>query len=261
MTNVQEYSTIANCEPGWSIEHCHRAIEISAVFEGKGIFSAENTSKEIQAGSIVLIQKNVDHSFRAITPIRFGVLMIEHLPEGTKSFFEQLITTNQTKIISLSTYELYWYKSLFKNWLRTISRPFLEEKHLLIKNWIGILLLSLLQNAHVEEEIFTISQAADFIRNNLDQDILMKYLTEQTGLSESTFRRCFKEEYGISPKQYQQQYRLAEAKWLLRSSERSFQEIGEYIGFSSVHSFSSWFKKCEEINPSEWRKRQQTGLL
>ncbi|MEK3886308.1 AraC family transcriptional regulator [Bacillus sp. FSL K6-3431] len=259
MVNIRTSSAIANHEPGWRIEHQHSAVEISVVFEGKGMFFAENQSKEIQEGSVVLVRKNVDHCFQAITPIRFGVLMIDYLPEGTTQFFEQLITTNRTKIISISPYELHQYLSLFKNWLRTISQPFLKEKNLLIKNWIEILLLNLLQNAHMGDKVFSVSQAADFIRNHLEQDIVMNNLAEQTGLSESTFRRYFKEEYGISPKQFQQQYRMAEAKWLLRSSEKFFQEIGENVGFSSVHSFSSWFKKYEGLNPSEWRKQQQIG--
>ncbi|WP_318615275.1 AraC family transcriptional regulator [Sporosarcina sp. YIM B06819] len=260
MVNIKTSSAFVNHEPGWHIEHQHSAIEISVVLEGKGLFCAENRLIEIQEGNVILVRKNVSHCFQAITPIRFGVLMIDDLPEGTTPFFEQLITTRQTKIISLSPYELQQYLSLFKNWLRTLSQPFLKEKNLLIKNWLEILLLNLLQNAHIGNKVFSVSQAADFIRNHLEQDIVMNHLAEQTGLSDSTFRRYFKEQYGISPKRFQQQYRMAEAKWLLRSSEKSFQQIGEIVGFSSVHSFSSWFKKYEGLNPSEWRKQQQIGL-
>ncbi|GHH99828.1 hypothetical protein AM1BK_33710 [Neobacillus kokaensis] len=258
--NFQTSSAIANHEPGWSIEHKHNSFEISAVFEGKGMFYTENLSKEIQEGSIVLIQKNIHHCYKAITPIRFGVLMINQLPQGTAQFFEQLMITNQTKIITLSSYELYWYMSLFKNWLRTISQPLLKEKDLLIKNWLDILLLHLLQHAHTEGKVISVSQAADYIRNHLNQKIVINDLAERTGLSESTFRRYFKEEYGVSPKQFQQEYRMAEAKWLIRTSDKSLQEIGEEVGFLSLHSFSSWFKKSENINPSEWKKLQQTGI-
>ncbi|WP_052427379.1 helix-turn-helix domain-containing protein [Neobacillus niacini] len=261
MEDIKISSAIVKHDAGWSIEHQHSSVEISTVLEGKGIFCTGNLSKEIQKGSVILIENNVDHCYKAATSIRFGVLMADGLPEETRKLFEQLITTNQSKIISLSSYELNWYMSLFKNWLSTISLPFLKEKNLLIKNWIEILLLSLLQHAHVGEKVISVTQAADVIRNHLDQEIIINHLAGQTGLSESTFRRYFKEEYGVSPKQFQQQYRMAEAKWLLRSSEKSIQEIGEHIGFSSVHPFSSWFKKCEGINPSEWRKLQQTGLL
>lgn len=260
MEEIKINSAIVKHEAGWSIEHQHNSVEISAVFEGKGIFYTRNLSKDIQEGSVILIGNNVDHCYRATTSIRFGVLMAEGLPEETRKLCEQLVTANQSKIISLSSYELNWYMSLFKNWLITISQPFLKEKNLLIKNWIEILLLNLLQHVHVGEKVISVSQAADIIRNHLDQEIIMNNLAEQTGLSESTFRRYFKEEYGVSPKQFHQQYRMAEAKWLLRSSDKSIQEIGEYVGFLSVHAFSSWFKKCEGINPSEWRKLQQTGL-
>lgn len=260
MKDIKISSAIVKHEAGWSIEHQHNSVEVSVVLEGKGIFYMGNLSKEIHEGSVILIGNNVDHCYKSATSMRFGVLMVDGLPEETRKLFEQLITINQSKIISLSSYELNWYMSLFKNWLITISQPFLKEKNLVIKNWIEILLVSLLQHAHGGENVLSVSQAADVIRTHLDQEININNLAEQTGLSESTFRRCFKEEYGVSPKQFQQQYRMAEAKWLLRSSEKSIHEIGEHVGFSTIHPFSNWFKKCEGISPSEWRKLQQTGL-
>ncbi|HZG75575.1 MAG TPA: AraC family transcriptional regulator, partial [Paenibacillus sp.] len=39
----------------------------------------------------------------------------------------------------------------------------------------------------------------------------------------------------------------------LGSTDRAVQEIGEAVGFETVHAFSAWFKKSVGVSPTEWK--------
>ncbi|PYI56274.1 helix-turn-helix domain-containing protein [Paenibacillus flagellatus] len=106
----------------------------------------------------------------------------------------------------------------------------------------------------------SIASAADYIRERPGAEISIRQLAGMAGLSESTFRRLFHETYGVSPKQFAQRCRLAEAQWLLRASAKPVRYVAEQTGFQSIHAFSAWFQRTVGLTPSEWRKRQGGGM-
>jgi len=74
-------------------------------------------------------------------------------------------------------------------------------------------------------------------------------------LSESHFRRSFKEAFNQSPIQYINMQRISQAKERIRYSNESFSDISEMFGFSSVYHFYHTFKREVGCSPSEYRKR------
>ena len=69
------------------------------------------------------------------------------------------------------------------------------------------------------------------------------------------FLRCFKKRYGMTPHQYLTQVRVQKAKWLLEHTEQSVTEICAAVGFESLGSFSSMFRRYVGEPPSYYRKR------
>ncbi|MBS4200465.1 helix-turn-helix transcriptional regulator [Bacillus sp. FJAT-49732] len=235
--------------------HKHQTYEISILLEGNAVFQLENAEFFLQEGSVVIIPPNLPHRIFAITSVRWGVIEITVMPKELKKLFYRLTHTEYPRIISLLQIYREQYEVLFRNWLKMISQPLIEEKKVIF-TWIEIFLLFLLQHSKTGYVPITIETTATYIRSNLHQEIRMRDLAILTGFSESNFRRKFKELYGINPKQFQQYYRMAEAKWLLVYTKKSLQIISEQIGFSNIHSFSSWFKQIEGLSPSEWRKNK-----
>jgi len=68
-----------------------------------------------------------------------------------------------------------------------------------------------------------------------------------------TIARRFTRAYGVSPKQYQLNRRLGEAKTLLRESTWSLTDIAYECGFYDSAQFSRIFKSSCEITPSTYR--------
>lgn len=234
----------------------HQELEITLIMEGSGRFCAHGREARVEPGNVVLIPSEVPHSFHALSPIRFGVLLVGRIPPEVRELFDRLIQEDRTRIIALSHLDRDRYERLFREWLRIHSSPLKDPlRNYLV--WVELLLLFLSEHSHSDHQALSISFIGDFIRQHIRDPMHVSTLAEMAGLSEDGFRKQFAKIYGMSPKQYQQQCRLAEAKWLLSSSDKDLLTLAESVGFSQLHSFSLWFKKMEGCPPSEWRNRQR----
>jgi AraC-like DNA-binding protein len=79
-------------------------------------------------------------------------------------------------------------------------------------------------------------------------------LAKDLGVAYSYFRRSFKDQTGMSPKQYQSELRLRRVKHLLQSTSRSIKEIAEELGYHSPFHLTQDFTKRTGQSPSAWRK-------
>jgi AraC-like DNA-binding protein len=76
-------------------------------------------------------------------------------------------------------------------------------------------------------------------------------------LSPYHFHRLFREVFGETPNKYLQRRRLANARQLLRSTDRTITEICLEIGFDSMTSFSALFRRIYGCSPRQYRSSLQ----
>ncbi len=67
----------------------------------------------------------------------------------------------------------------------------------------------------------------------------------------------FRQSMGVAPHQFVMQRRMARAKALLLSSNRSLTDIALACGFNSASHFSNRFKAAKGITPSQLRATQK----
>ncbi|MEC0232707.1 helix-turn-helix domain-containing protein [Paenibacillus alba] len=237
--------------------HRHPAVEISIVLEGRGMFEWSKRSV-METGHIVIIPPDLSHRFEAVTSVRFGVILLQGVSAPISELLKKLGggAKGAPLFLALSRLDKERFERLFREWLR-MKASFLKEKQANYAAWMEVLLLFLLEHSQQDLQGMTVTKAADYMRENMQESIQISDLAELTGFTEPAFRRVFEQMYGVSPKQYQQQCRLQEAKWLLSSTEKDIREIAEQVGFSRLHSFSQWFKQQEGLPPTVWRKSQR----
>ena len=68
----------------------------------------------------------------------------------------------------------------------------------------------------------------------------------------------FKQEYGMTPKEYADPLRLREAKGLPAEASEKVIDIAYQAGFSSLAAFNRFFKQQAGQAPTEYRKEHQT---
>lgn len=89
-----------------------------------------------------------------------------------------------------------------------------------------------------------------------EQADLCKKLNE-VGITGRRLADIFKDEYGMTPKAYADHLRLAEAKRLLKDTDKKVIDIAYSVGFGSLSAFYSFFKKEEKITPSEYQRESK----
>lgn len=88
--------------------------------------------------------------------------------------------------------------------------------------------------------------------------ITIEQLSREVALSPYYLIRLFRRIYQQTPHQYLIQVRIARAKELLSSSDLSITEICADVGFESLGSFSTLFRKTVGISPSAFRRSSQS---
>ena len=76
-------------------------------------------------------------------------------------------------------------------------------------------------------------------------------------LSPYHFHRLFREVFGETPNHYLQRRRLAHARELLSSTDRTVTEICLEVGFESMTSFSALFRRIYGCSPRQYRSSHQ----
>ena len=91
---------------------------------------------------------------------------------------------------------------------------------------------------------------ANYLKNITVEDIAKKLFSSKNRVIE-----VFKREYGVTPHKYITKLKLEQAKWLLTTTEKKADLIGEESGFSDYSLFYKAFVKEEGCSPIEWRKQ------
>lgn len=97
--------------------------------------------------------------------------------------------------------------------------------------------------------------AKDAMDRDWAEPIDLDALAAHAGYSRYHFVRVFRDLYGQTPGQYLSRRRIERAEDLLRTADLSVTEICTLVGFTSLGSFSSSFKKHTGLTPSEYRAR------
>lgn len=95
----------------------------------------------------------------------------------------------------------------------------------------------------------------DYIYDNLHSKISERDIAEYVSLSPSYISRLFKKEVGVNICTYIAVKRVETAQNMLKYSDYSPVDIGNYLAFTSHSHFISVFRKYTGMTPKEFRKK------
>ena len=138
-----------------------------------------------------------------------------------------------------------------------------------LKGYIRTLVIEIMR---LDEEITQIGQnvklnhyvdkAASYIERHYDEPIKVEDLASECGLSESHFRRIFKDSTNMKPLDYVNLIRINKACDLLRSGDYSMLDVGRKVGYQTASSFNRNFRELTGMSPLQWRmKSKKDGTL
>lgn len=97
-----------------------------------------------------------------------------------------------------------------------------------------------------------------FVRDSYRRpELNLSVVASAFGLKESYLYHFFKEAVGTTFTAHLESLRIEQACTLLRTTERSVDEITMLVGYGSAHSFRRAFKRCTGLSPSEFQRTQR----
>jgi len=98
-----------------------------------------------------------------------------------------------------------------------------------------------------------IASAAAYIHEHADQELDVGRLASAIRLSESHFRKLFREAHGRSARSLHRGVRMRRACQMLAYSGMNVSQVADALGFSTVHNFSRAFKQVTGDSPRRYR--------
>ena len=95
----------------------------------------------------------------------------------------------------------------------------------------------------------------DLIDRAYAEQLDIAALARSASVSQAYFSRSFKSAFGETPHQYLMSRRMERAMALLRAGDLSVTEVCFAVGFSSLGSFSTQFRRFVGDSPSAYRQR------
>jgi AraC-like DNA-binding protein len=102
-----------------------------------------------------------------------------------------------------------------------------------------------------------LSRALQAIHGDTGRSWTVETLAKLSNMSRATFARVFQETLGDTPMKYLTDWRMTVARDLLRTQDIPLAEVAERVGYSSLYSFATAFRRHHGQPPGRWR---QNGL-
>jgi AraC-like DNA-binding protein len=98
-------------------------------------------------------------------------------------------------------------------------------------------------------------RARDLLRDCLAEPVTLADCAAEAELSPWHLLRAFRETFGETPREFLTRLRIERAKHLLTVTGRSVTDVCLDVGFSSLGTFSTLFKRHVGHSPAEYRRR------
>ncbi|MEZ0362299.1 AraC family transcriptional regulator [Mycobacterium sp. pUA109] len=93
----------------------------------------------------------------------------------------------------------------------------------------------------------------EYLEHSLDAEISVAALAAQAEMPVADFVKAFAAAFHTTPHQFLLDRRMARAKTLLATTDRSITEIGAAVGFGTPSHFATTFKRRVGVTPSAYR--------
>ena len=168
------------------------------------------------------------------------------IPEAELETFETLWRMFQIEMQSRDELQFEMLQTMLKRYLILITRLYKQQSVLPRFDDASVDVVREL-NYLVEQHFRTKHTVAEY--------------AELMNRSPKTISNLFSKLGAKTPLQYIQDRKMLEARRQLRYTERSVKEIAYDLGYEDIQAFSRFFKTQEQVSPSEFRTRAQSGKI
>lgn len=254
------YAGRAQCEAGHSFGPAIRPhYLLHFILEGRGRYQTAQKTYHLQKGQAFLIKPGESTYYAADRrePWRYCWIGI-----GGSSAQEIIKSCDFGS-------EGYIYEGIQENEIDRLADRIVDLFQDYEKNELEILgdLYHLFARFRKKEKVILVNaeqkyleKAYEYIRNNYSYPVKISGIARYIGIDRSYLYKLMMEELHMAPQQYLIEYRLNQAKEMLKNQEMTVTEIAYSCGFKDAPAFCRHFKKRNGMTPKEYRKKENLSV-
>ncbi|TRX42893.1 AraC family transcriptional regulator [Flavobacterium restrictum] len=248
--------------------HFHPEFELTFIVAPKGTRRVGNHVGNFEGSDLVFIGSNIPHlnfDYGIKTEYEKVVLQIK------EDFFKNDFVTTPELAAIHQLFEQSKRVICFNGIIKDKVGKKLQKIHLLphFEQFIAVLSLfqmlatsnertllhdTPIENLYNNKEQLRLKVVYQFIENNYQRAILVDEIATLTHLSKAAFCRYFKKMTRLTFTEFLNQYRIEQAKILLKS-DKNVTETCYECGFESLSYFNRIFKKVVGENPIQFKRK------
>ncbi|QXE10400.1 MULTISPECIES: AraC family transcriptional regulator [Pseudomonas] len=237
--------------------HSHAHFSIGAITAGRSIYVHEQSTFEVAAGTVVLMNPGDVHACNPIDDQPWSYLMLYVETPWLTDLQHQLGFSAELEFRRFATTHLDDLR-LFRD-LRGLYAILVDEQQdALRKHSAAVEFFSDLQwrlnpaEPALREPNFKLERAADFIREHCTDLLSLEDICTAAQLSASYLIRAFKQHYGMTPHAFLVNQRIQFARERLRSGQL-IADVALDAGFADQAHFQRAFKQHLAATPGQYR--------
>jgi AraC-like DNA-binding protein len=149
---------------------------------------------------------------------------------------------------------------LFDELFNNLTKGFYNANYQYINLCFGHLLATFIYASRTSDDLMEeqnpgISQAIQFMEQNLNRKLTLDEIAEEAGYSPSYLTTLFRKKTGYSPLSYFSHLKITKSCEYLDFSKQKIKEISFLMGYTDPYYFSKDFQKKIGLSPRNYRKR------
>lgn len=260
--------------------HFHNYVEIGYCYDGEGVLMLNDRKCPYFANTFSVIPPNFPHSTvsaqggRALSSWEFLFVDTEGFLRDTYPDRPRLAQELQKRICRTARFLTSDGSPELAGLIQEIIRESRYQEEYYREKLRGLLLNLLVEIARLspaepsqrektrEDRLnqVKISNALHHIAKHYSEHIHIGTLAEKCSLSETHFRRIFRDVMNMSPMEYVNFVRIQTACNLMERTDASIEEIAMKTGFISLSTFNRNFRKVMHVSPHQWRRRPDSPV-
>ena len=253
--------------------HWHYFAEFIYVINGKAAVTCDGIQYDVSEGEFIILYPSAVHSIMSIDgkPILFAGLKFDPAKFQNSSSYAPSVTavfryarSKDMQIhFSSSESEKLNCREIFFDCVKE-TEHYLYGRDIILRAQIYRLIFGIVRKwiasgldingcPASSADVFGIENIAEYIDSCLDENIRVTDIADKCHMSYSGFAVKFREQYGMSCKEYIERMRIFKAEEYLLFTDHDLTFISQQTGFSDCSHFIRSFKRQRGLTPKQFR--------
>lgn len=248
--------------------HFHPQYELTYMVQSTGIRYVGDSMHPFERGDLVLVGKNVPHSWKTIDTksehvkcviIQWDDTLLRDLLEKPEFIPIKAMLEKSSHGISFDCETAISLEPLFVSMSRLTSFDRLITllnilNKLATKSTFQLLAGPGFGKALTSKESHRVNVINNYIKDHIHDQHTLDELSDLLSMSKEAFCRFFKRTFDKTFSNYLNEYKIAIASMMLIETDLSVSEVGYRSGFNNLSFFHRQFNKHRGVSPKQYRQ-------